>query len=137
MVSSISLNAYSYNGIVSGTGSKLYVPVSPASVIYAQFDHISGVAAASHQNGISVSKIQILNSLLNQLITMRAQSSSTSESENLNIDSIQNNSSNSHIDQLIKNYQRQILETVETAQSTGYGLAGASPEAGVLFDITA
>lgn len=136
MVSSISLNAYSYNGIVSGTGSKLYVPVSPASVIYAQFDHISGVAAASHQNGISVSKIQILNSLLNQLITMRAQSSSTSESENLNIDSIQNNSS-SHIDQLIKNYQRQIQETVETAQSTGYGLAGASPEAGVLFDITA
>ena len=66
-----SLNAYSYNGIVSGGSPKLHVPVQPASVIYAQFDHVSGFAAKANQAGISVSKIHILNSLLNQVISMR------------------------------------------------------------------
>ena len=46
MVNSISLNAYSYGGILSGSSGKLYVPVNPASVIYSQFDHISGVASS-------------------------------------------------------------------------------------------
>lgn len=133
MVNSISLNAYSYNGILSGTGSKLYVPVSPASVIYAQFDHISGVAATPRQSGISLSKMQILNSLLNQLITMKAKNAdgfSAVKNENAKIDE-------SHAELLIKNYQRQVQESVEFAREIGYGLAGASPQAGILFDLSA
>ena len=73
MVNSISLNAYSYGGILSVSSGKLYVPVNPASVIYSQFDHISGVASSIPEQGVSVSKIQILNSLLHQLISMRKQ----------------------------------------------------------------
>ena len=49
MVNSISLNAHNYSGIVSGSSGKLYVPVSPNSVIYSHFDHISGVAAKANQ----------------------------------------------------------------------------------------
>ena len=54
MMTNISnLSPYSYNGIASGGASgKLYVPVNPANVIYAQFDHISGVAAKKGQHGV-------------------------------------------------------------------------------------
>ena len=65
MMTNISnLSPYSYNGIASGGASgKLYVPVNPANVIYAQFDHISGVAAKKGQHGVSITKIQILKKL--------------------------------------------------------------------------
>ena len=99
MVDSISLNAYSYNGIVSGSSGKLYVPVSPSAVIYSQFDHISGVAADEGDNGVSVSKIQILNSLINQLITMRNEPKMTLKDDG--------SMSDGELDSLIQNYQAQ------------------------------
>ena len=127
MVNSISLNAYSYNGIVSGGGSKLYVPVKPAYVIYAQFDHVSGVAAKGNQKSVSVSKIQILNSLLNQLISMK-KAPQTKMPENM---------TNDQLDALIHNAQSNIKAAVQTAEITGYGLAGAAPQTGVMFSAQA
>ena len=105
MVDSISLNAYSYGGILSGNSGKLYVPVSPSSVIYSQFDHISGVASPSPERGVSVSKIQILNSLLNQLISMRNQPK-MQFSDDGSLDSDQ-------MESLIQNYQSQIQNEIE------------------------
>ena len=128
MVDSISLNAYSYSGIVSGSSGKLYVPVQPGAVIYSQFDHISGVAATENNAGVSVSKIQILNSLLNQLITMRNQLNMQYEDDgSLNED---------QMNSLIQNYQSQIQAEVEKAQVTGYGLAGVQPQNGTILNMT-
>ena len=128
MVDSISLNAYSYSGIVSGSSGKLYVPVQPGAVIYSQFDHISGVAATENNAGVSVSKIQILNSLLNQLITMRNQPKMQYEDDgSLNED---------QMNSLIQNYQSQIQAEVEKAQVTGYGLAGVQPQNGTSLNMT-
>lgn len=128
MVDSISLNAYSYSGIVSGSSGKLYVPVQPGAVIYSQFDHISGVAATENKAGVSVSKIQILNSLLNQLITMRNQPKMQYEDDgSLNED---------QMNSLIQNYQSQIQAEVEKAQVTGYGLAGVQPQNGTILNMT-
>lgn len=129
MVDSISLNAYSYNGIVSGSSGKLYVPVNPGSVIYSQFDHISGVAASGDKAGVSISKIQILNSLLNQLITMRNQPKMEyADDGSLNED---------QMNSLIQNYQSQIQNEIEKAEVTGYGLAGNQIQPGALFSISA
>ena len=128
MVDSISLNAYSYSGIVSGSSGKLYVPVQPGAVIYSQFDHISGVAATENNTGVSVSKIQILNSLLNQLITMRNQPKMQYEDDgSLNED---------QMNSLIQNYQSQIQAEVEKAHVTGYGLAGVQPQNGTILNMT-
>ncbi len=130
MANTISLNAYSYNNFVSGSGSKLHVPVSPASVIYAQFDHISGFAASSSQKSIPVSKIQILNTLINQLIAMKgAPKAATSQ--------VDEGMSENQMDMLIKNYQSEIQASVQLAQANGYGLAGVAPEAGTLLNMTA
>lgn len=114
------INAYSYSQI-SG-GNKLYVPVSKAALLYSHFDHVSGIAAKSNQNGVSISKIQILNTLIERLSAMKSQPKESVT-----------DLSNDAAEQLIKNYQEQIRTTM--AQKP-YLLAGASPEAGELFSFS-
>ena len=78
MVNGVSLNAnnFNYAGVVSSGHGKLYVPVSQSNVIYAHFDHVTGVAAKPNQKGVSISKIQILNSLLMMLFFSESSGSS-------------------------------------------------------------
>ena len=131
MMTNISnLSPYSYNGIASGGASgKLYVPVNPANVIYAQFDHISGVAAKKGQHGVSITKIQILNTLIENLAKIKTQSSS-SEYQQMHL-------SDEQVDVLIKNYQQQIKQAVTQAQSVQYTAAGINSLSGALFAIAA
>jgi len=129
MVNGISLNAsnFNYSGIVSSSGhGKLYVPVAQQNVIYAHFDHVTGVAAKPNQQGVSISKIQILNSLLNQLISMKNQPKINVAPENMD---------DSQLDALIQSTQSKIQTNIQVAQATGYGLAGAAPEAGAVFSL--
>lgn len=126
MVSAISLNAHNYSGIVSGDVGKLYVPVKPSNVIYSHFDHVAGFAAKPNQNGVSISKIQILNSLLNQLISMKGTPKIDVETEQM---------SDSQIDALIESTQNTIQTNIQVAQATGYGLAGAVPPSGAVFSL--
>ena len=131
MMTNISnLSPYSYNGIASGGASgKLYVPVNPANVIYAQFDHISGVAAKKGQHGVSITKIQILNTLIENLAKIKTQSSS-SEYQQMHL-------SDEQVDVLIKNYQQQIKQAVTQAQTVQYTAAGINSLSGALFAIDA
>jgi len=122
----VTLNAYSYSGIITGGSSKLYVPVKPQNLIYSHFDHVAGVAAKPNQGGVSISKIQILNSLLNQLITMKGKPKLDVKTEQID---------DKQLDALIQNTQTQIQTNVQVAQATGYGLAGAQPQAGALFSL--
>lgn len=135
MMTNISnLSPYSYNGIASGGASgKLYVPVNPANVIYAQFDHISGVAAKKGQHGVSITKIQILNTLIENLAKIKTQSSSSSSSSEYQ----QMHLSDEQVDVLIKNYQQQIKQAVTQAQSVQYTAAGINSLSGALFAIEA
>jgi len=128
MVNGISLNAnsYNYSGVVTGGTSKLYVPVKPSNVIYSHFDHVTGVAAKPNQQGVSISKIQILNSLLNQLISMKNTPKLDVKTEEM---------SDSQLDALIQSTQSKIQTNVQVAQATGYGLAGAAPQSGAVFSL--
>ena len=129
MVNGISLNAnnFNYSGIVSNGGhGKLYVPVAQSNLIYAHFDHVTGVAAKPNQKGVSISKIQILNSLLNQLISMKNQPKPNISPENMD---------DSQLDALIQSTQSKIQTNIQVAEATGYGLAGAAPEAGAVFSL--
>ena len=129
MVNGISLNAnnFNYSGVVSNGGhGKLYVPVSEKNVIYAHFDHVTGVAAKPNQKGVSISKIQILNSLLNQLISMKKEPKINVKPENMD---------DSQIDALIQSTQSKIQAHVQVAEATGYGLAGVAPESGAVFSL--
>ena len=122
----VTLNAYSYSGVITGGSSKLYVPVKPQNLIYSHFEHVAGVAAKPNQGGVSISKIQILNSLLNQLITMKGKPKLDIKTEQVD---------DKQLDVLIQNTQTQIQTNVQVAQATGYGLAGVQPQAGAIFSL--
>jgi len=122
MTSSISnIGTFSYSSMASGSG-KLYVPVSKSALIYSNFDHVSGVAAKSGQQGVSISKIRILNSLIERLSAIKNEPK----------DSIQD-ISDDQADVLIEAYQKQIQQ----AAATPYIINGAQPMAGALFQIDA
>lgn len=125
MTSSIGyVNAFSYSSsaMSSGVAGKLYVPVSKSALMYSHFDHVTGVAASSNQSGVSISKIRILNSLIERLSAIKNEPK----------DSIQD-ISDDQADVLIEAYQKQIQQ----AAATPYILNGAQPMAGALFQIDA
>ena len=114
----------SYGGMASSNAAgKLYVPVSRSALLYSHFDHVSGVAAGNGQQGVSISKIRILNSLIERISAMKNQPAES-------VTDI----SDKQADALIEQYQKQIQQTVA---QTPYLLAGAQPQAGALFQIDA
>jgi hypothetical protein len=132
----ITLNASSYSNLFGSGFGALYVPVSPSAVVYAQFDHIHGIAASSGQNGVSVNRISILNALIEQLVSMKTQGS---DNKNILPDSSEAlELSEAQQDMLIQSYQKQISDSIAQAQEQGlYGFAGLMPQSGTVFNIVA
>jgi hypothetical protein len=97
-------------------------------VIYSQFDHVSGVAARQGQNGVSISKIKILNTLIDQIVSMR---------HNATIKKTPAPVSDRGMDALIKNYQSEIKSLIKQAEYNPYILPGATPQSGALFSLSA
>ena len=116
-------NAYSYSGAIGASAGKLYVPVSRNALLYSHFDHVSGVAAGNGQQGVSISKIRILNSLIDRMSAIKNQPKKS-------VTDI----SDDQAQALIEQYQKQIQQTV--AQQS-FLLAGAQPLPGALFAIDA
>jgi len=123
---SVTINS-SYTNVASGNSSKLYVPVSKSQVLYSHFDHVSGFVAKNGQGGVSISKIQILNTLIDHLTSIKSGK----------IPAAVKNSTPEQLNSMIDNYQTQIRQAVKAAETMPYGLAGAKPEAGVLFSFDA
>jgi hypothetical protein len=66
--------------ILSGLGAqaavlngKTSIAVPPSTVLYAHFEHVSGVPAPEGVNGVSISKLKILDSMIERLRQMREQ----------------------------------------------------------------
>ncbi len=118
------INAFSYGSSMASSPAmgKLYVPVSKTALLYSHFDHVSGVAASSGQNGVSISKIRILNSLIEHMSAIRNEVPQT-------VTDI----SPERADALIKNYSQQLQQALQTP----YILSGAQPMAGDLFSFHA
>lgn len=51
--------------------SKIALPVSPSSYIYSHFKHVSGVPAPEGQQGVPITKLKILDALIDQLSQMK------------------------------------------------------------------
>lgn len=122
------LNPYAFSFPRGGMG-KLYVPVRPASVIFAQYDHVSGFAARRGENGVSLSKVQILNTLIGHLASIKGNSAPAPETDTSGLNDKQ-------IDAMIKGLQQQIKQTM-SAPAAQFALSGAQPQAGMLFSIDA
>lgn len=104
----------------TASAGKLYVPVSKNALLYSHFKNVSGVAAKNGQNGVPITKIQILNSIIERLSTIKSE-------PKVSFDSI----SDERADQLIKNYQAQIQQAVKSP----YTIAGTKPEGGDIVSL--
>ena len=113
--------SYSNSSIVAAAG-KMYVPVSKSALLYSHFDHVSGVAAGNGQNGVSISKLRILNSLIERVSAIKNEPAKTLKEVSPDM-----------ADSLIQNYQKQLQQSLQTP----YILNGAQPQAGDLFSLLA
>lgn len=121
MVSGIStLNPSSYRTLVQGglgTG-KVYVQVKPSQVVYSQFEHVSGYASAhSNDGGVPVSKIKILNTLIDQLVKIQT---------NTQKPKLPTDMTDTQVDALIKDYQGKIKTAINTAKANPFALTGGN-----------
>ena len=113
--------SYSNSSMVAAAG-KMYVPVSKSALLYSHFDHVSGVAAGNGQNGVSISKLRILNSLIERVSAIKNEPAKTLKEV-----------SPDQADALIQNYQKQLQQALQTP----YILNGAQPMAGDLISLLA
>jgi low affinity Fe/Cu permease len=92
-------------------------------LIYAHFKHVSGVPAPEGTQGVNISKLKILDTLIEQLSRMKSQPIAQMSMDE---------SDEKRINALIEQYQQQI----KTAQAAPV-YTPAAPVTGALFNIAA
>jgi hypothetical protein len=125
-VGTISNNTFPSIGyaITASQSGRMSLPVSPGLVIYSHFKHVSGTPAPEGTSGVNITKLKILNTLIDQLEKMKSRPSADL--------SILNEQDENRVNTLINQYQQQI----KTAQSAGI-YTPAAPITGALFNIAA
>lgn len=110
-----------------GGGGRLSLPVSPSEVLYANFQHVSGVAAAPGEPSTSIDRLKILDTLIERLSSMRDQPLPAAEKpKDLPVE---------RIDALIQQYGAE-LRSAAASPIPAYA-ASAPIEAGMLFSLAA
>jgi len=123
------LRTMSYTMMTSiSSGGRTYVPVKPSQYGYAQFQYVAGYPATNGQAGVSVDKIKILNTLIDQLVTMKQKNIEPKVSARGEL-------SDDQINVLIKQYQSQIKTVTAAAENLPY--KPAMPQAGAVVDLVA
>jgi len=109
---------------MSQTG-RMSVPVSPSSFIYSQFKHISGVPAPDGMSGVSINKLKILDTLIDQISKMKKQPEPKID--------IKMDDSDTQFNSLIEKYQDQIRKIQAAGAKSLY--PPAAPIVGAIFNI--
>ena len=106
-------------GLAMAQSGKMSLPVDPASLIYSNFEHVSGIPAPDGTQGVTISKLNLLDVLIGQLNQVKKAA--------VAVPPVSGN-----VDSLIENYMNQIRQAKAAAMP--YNL---SPDAqpGALFSI--
>jgi len=108
--------------ISAAADGRMSLPVSPSQLIYSHFKHVSGTPAPEGTSGVNITKLKILDTLIEQLSRMKNQPISEYGMADENDDA--------RINALIDQYQKQIK-----AASAGI-YSPAAPITGALFSIS-
>ena len=80
----VPLSTLSYVAMTSiSAGGRAYLPVDTKQVVYSHFQYVSGVPRTKDQNGVSIGKLKILNTLIDQLVKMRENEQENTLSKNI------------------------------------------------------
>jgi hypothetical protein len=102
------------------------LPVAPGLYIYSHFRHVSGVPAPEGTGGISISKLKILDVLIEQLGRIKKQGTAGSAGAET--------MSEEQIDALIEQYEQQIRSTQAASQTVSFS---PMPQNGLVFNLVA
>ena len=111
--------------ITASKNGRMSLPVAPSNYIYSQFKHVSGFPAPEGTNGVAISKLKILDVMIEQLNQMK-------QRPELNT----RNLSDDQIDALIHRYEGQIKAAQAANKVMPYAPA-PSVETGMLFSLSA
>jgi hypothetical protein len=100
------------------------LPVAPAMYIYSHFRHVSGTPAPEGTRGVAISKLKILDVLIEQLSHIKKQGTEAP----LSAETV----SAERIDALIEQYEQQI----RSAQAASLAFA-PMPQTGAVFNLVA
>jgi len=103
---------------------RMSLPVAPSLYIYSHFKHVSGTPAPEGTQGVNISKLKILDTMIEQLSKMKKQHSTDLE--------LFNENDEKQADALIEQYQKQIKATQAAATYTPI-----APATGILFNFAA
>ena len=126
----MSVGTVSYNSFPSigyalnmSRDGRMSLPVAPGQVIYSYFKHVSGTPAPEGTTGVNISRLKILNTLIDQLEKSKSQPS-------MDLGAV-DETDEKRINALIDQYQSQIKAAQSTAVYTP-----AAPAVGALFSIS-
>jgi hypothetical protein len=117
---------FGYALSASGAG-RMSLPVAPSSLIYSHFKHVSGVPAPEGTRGVAITKLKVLDVLIEQLGQMKKQPKADIDTTG---------PSNEQIDALIEKYEGQIKAARAANAVMPYTPAPQAP-AGALFNLVA
>jgi hypothetical protein len=118
--------AYAYSSSY-GTQGRISVPVAPSEVIYASFEHVTGVPAATGGDAASIDSLKILDMLIERLSSIKRQPLAALEAPS--------SLSPGRVDALIEQYGRE-LHALASAPPRPYAPRVASSP-GILFSLAA
>jgi hypothetical protein len=102
------------------------LPVAPANYIYSHFKHVSGTPAPEGSRGVSISRLKILDVLIDQLTQIKARPEPALDTD----------ASDERIDALIEAYRNQIRAAQAASAAMPYKPAPAS-SAGAVVNLVA
>ena len=111
-------------------GGRAYLPVDSKQVVYSQFQYVAGVPRTEDQSGVSVGKLKILNTLIDQLVRMRE-----SEQHDKLLANQTDKGDEQTLDMMIDYVSSKIHTEIALAQEIGYA-AASIPQPAHLLSLT-
>jgi len=123
-IPNITIPNIGYSATQSG---KMALPVESSSLIYSHFEHVSGIPAPKGTQGVTITKLNLLDLLIGQLNHVRKDSGALSSVTGV---------SDNGIDSLIESYKNLIKQAKADSAAMPY-IPSPSVQPGALFSIIA
>ena len=106
-------------------GAKMALPVEPSSLIYSHFEHVSGIAAPKGTQGVTISKLNLLDVLIGQLNQVNRGKTALPPAAVVPAE---------QMDSLIKAYSEQLRQVKAASANMPY-IPSPSAQSGSIFSI--
>ena len=115
--------------ITAPQGSRTSLPVDPAFLIYAHFEHVYGKAAPQGTEGVAINQLRVLDVLIGRLAQIRRDAPPP-------IMAGPGEPASAHIDALIESYRAEILHSMEASAAMPY-IPSPNAQRGAVLNVVA